>query len=89
MSPQNITYLIAQILESKSQIFALGHSCDTEVEPGAIILSLHVRCCITGDPNVEVPSLVAPLGLGHVATTELAAKHDLAIRDLPASPLGE
>ena len=71
------TYLITEILECEGQELALGHPCDTEVKPGAIVLSVHVWAGIAGHPDIEVIFLVASSRSGHISATELTAKHDL------------
>ena len=71
------TYLIAHVLECEGASLALGHSSDAEVEPGSIVLALHVWRCIAREPDVETVPDVASLGPGQVATAELTAEDDL------------
>lgn len=71
------TYLIAEILESESEKLTLRHPRDAEVEPSAIVLSVHVRARIARHPDVEVIFLVASDRSAHIPTAKLTTKHDL------------
>ena len=69
--------MIAEILEVEGEHLTLWHSCHAKIEPGPVVLAIHVRCRITGHPNVKEALLVSSRGLGHVTAAKLAAEHDL------------
>ena len=70
------TYLIAEVLESEGEEFALRDACHAEVEPGTVVFALHVRRGVTCHPNIEVVLLIATLRPGQVSTTKLAAEYN-------------
>lgn len=83
--------MIAEVLECKGDELTLGHSCDTEIEPGPIVLIIgaHMRRRVTRYPNVEAVAVPASLCLGHISRAELAAKDDARVGDRPPSALWE
>ncbi len=71
-----------KISESKSELFTMRHSCDTEVEPSPIEISvLKVRLAVTGNPQVKWVLLVALVDTGQVAATEIRTEHYFAVGD--------
>jgi hypothetical protein len=47
-------YLVIQIPEVESDGLPLGHSSDTEIEPGLVIVRFEVRCRILRYPEVKL-----------------------------------
>lgn len=84
-----ITYLVVQVLKSEGDLFALGNSGNTEIEPGAVIVAFQEGCAVSRDPEVIAVLVNAAYCLGEISGAELRAKHYFAVWDLPAGSLWE
>ena len=82
-----LTYLIVQVFERECHKFALWNTGNTEVKPGLVVVSVHMRCCVMGYPEVETILLISALGSWQVSGAELAAEHDFALGNLPSGSL--
>ena len=80
-------YLVAQVFESKGDELTLWNSSHAEIKPGAIVLAFHVRRGITCDPDIKIIFQVASLGSGQITATELAAEHNVRLRNSPSGAL--
>jgi len=65
----------------------LRHAGNTEIEPSAVVVTLQKGRGISRHPEIKTVLAIAPHRLCQVARAELRAEHDLAVGDVPASPL--
>ena len=69
--------MIAHVFEREGAELALGNSRHAEVEPGAIVLALHVRGCVARKPEVEAILQVAALRLGQISAAKFTAEDNV------------